>query len=410
MGSCDVAIIGGGIVGLSTAFALAERFPHLAVAVFEAEDRLAAHQSGRNTGVIHSGIYCKPGTQIARHCAVGREALFRFCAEQGVPHERCGKLIVALRDEQLPGFHQLVHRARALGLNDLRLLDPAEIRDHEPHVAGKAGLYVGEAGLVDFAQVTRTLAVLVQRRGGRILTGARVHAVRRATRELLVETEHGPFSCGLLINCGGMFADRVARRCGVDPRLQIVPFQTVFHELRAEQPTPVRNLVYSVPPPGVAYLGLHFVRTLAGTVEVVRNPSFVHKREGYGPVNFALDDTCEMWRYSGFWRMVYRYGRASIRENRKLAGRGLLRAVAAALPSAGVQEVRWRRAGVHAQAIDPSGEPVHDLRVLEVERMIHVLNAPSPAATASLSIGRTLADAAARQLGRPQTIIAARPA
>ncbi len=408
-GSSDVAIIGGGIIGLSAALALSERFPWLSLTVLEASHRVATQQSGRNTGVVHTGIYCKPGTRMLRHCVEGREPLFRFCAEQGVPHERCGKLIVAVHDHQLHGFHQLVQRAQALGVRG-RLLDASQIRDYEPLVAAKRGLHVPDSGIADFAQVARTFAALVRKRGGTIRTSSAVLAVRPSNGEMVLETAAGTVRAGLVMNCAGIHADRVARLCGLEPGVQIVPFQTVFHRLQAMNPRPIRNLVYTVPPPGVAYLGLHVVRTLAGPIEVVPNPSFVHKRQGYDRFNFALDDAIEMWRYRGFWRMVVCYGRASIRENAKLAGGGLQRAVETLLPGAGVEKVAWSRAGIHAQAVAANGEPVHDLHVVEAPRMIHVLNVPSPGATASLSIGRTLAEAAARQIGRPRTAVAVRTA
>jgi L-2-hydroxyglutarate oxidase len=410
MPSCDVAIIGGGIVGLAGALALSERFPYLSVMVLEADRRLAAHQSGRNTGVIHSGVYCKPGSLMARHCLDGREALFRFCAEHGVPHERTGKIIVATRDEQLPGLQELEQRARLMGLKGARELEVGEIREYEPHVAAKAGLLVRDAGIVDFGHATRTMAKVVEQRGGMVRTGARVLAVHSRTQELVLETEHGEVHCRMLIASAGLQADRVARMCGINPKLQIVPFQTAFFELSAK-PSPVRHLVYTVPAPGLPYLGLHLARSLAGRIEVVANPAIVHRRDGYVRWNFDLADTLRMWRYRGFWRMVFKHGKTSIRENRRYSSIGRLRReIESIVPEVRIEDLRWSRAGVHAQAVAPNGDPIHDLHVLEAPRMIHVLNAPSPSATSCLSIGRALAALAAKNLDRPRTVVAARTA
>jgi L-2-hydroxyglutarate oxidase len=393
----DVAIIGGGIVGLATAMALTSRRP-LRLVVLEAEDRLAAHQSGHNSGVIHSGLYYKPGSLKARNCVAGREAMYHFCQCHGIPHRRCGKVVVATRDDELPALDELERRGRANGLQGLCRLSPAEIRAHEPHVAGIAGLYVAETGIVDYVQVAQAFAGLVQQAGGRIQIGARVTRVSWQPNGLLLASTRGPVSCRSLIACAGLRADRVARRCGIDPGIQIVPFRGEYSELVPKRRFLVKSLVYPVPDPRFPFLGVHFTRTIHDAVEAGPNAVLALKREGYRPWAVSLRDALPMAFSPGFWRLAGKYWKTGVGEvYRTMNRRALVRALQRLVPELQPGDLRPAGAGVRAQAVTPNGALVDDFHIIEAERMIHVLNAPSPAATASISIGETIADMAARR-------------
>jgi L-2-hydroxyglutarate oxidase len=395
----DVAVIGGGIVGLATALALTERY-HPSLVVLEAEDHLAAHQTGHNSGVIHSGLYYKPGSLKATNCVEGRAAMYRFCQDNGVAHERCGKIVVALDADQLPALDELERRGRANGLRGIARLDAAGLREHEPHVAGVAGLHVPETGIVDYVQVAEVYARKVRERGGEIVLGARLRRCHRSTDELTLETTRGEVTCGHLINCGGLQCDRVARICGVDPQLQIIPFRGEYYELKRSRWSLVRNLIYPVPDPRFPFLGVHFTRMIHGGVEAGPNAVLAFRREGYCFYSFELRDVMEMARFPGFWRMAAKYWRTGLGEVvRSLSKLAFWRALRRLLPALEMDDLHPAGSGVRAQAVEPTGALVDDFRIREAERMIHVLNAPSPAATASLSIGNTIAALAERRFG-----------
>ena len=396
---CEIAVVGGGIVGLATAFALVQD-GHRSVIVLEAEERLAAHQSGHNSGVIHSGLYYAPGSLKARNCVAGREAMYRFCAEHGIAHERCGKLVVAIDTRELPGLDELERRGRANGLVGLRRLGPEEIREREPHVVGRAGLLVEDTGIVDYIEVTGTLAALVRQGGGDVRTGVRVLGAARNGDGRVLETTRGELRCRALVNCGGLQADRIARRCGVDPGLRILPFRGDYYELVPERCHLIRHLVYPVPDPRFPFLGVHFTRMIRGGIEAGPNAVLALKREGYGRWSFSAADTLEMSLYRGFWRMGARYWATAIGEiHRSFSKRAFLHALRRLVPGLQGSDIRRAGAGVRAQAVDPQGLLVDDFRIVEGERMIHVLNAPSPAATAALSIGQAIAGMAERSFG-----------
>jgi L-2-hydroxyglutarate oxidase len=393
----DVAIIGGGIVGTATAMALVRRPRPLRLIVLEAEERLAAHQTGNNSGVIHSGLYYKPGSLKARNCVEGREAMYRFCQEHGIPHERCGKLVVATAPGELPALEELERRGRANGLQGLRRLDAAGLKEHEPAVEGIAGLHVPETGIVDYTAVTTAYARLVVEGGGEIRTGARVVGFGRAPDGLTLETTAGPFEARALINCAGLQSDRVARLCGVEPGVIIVPFRGEYYELTKEREGLVRNLVYPVPDPRFPFLGVHFTRMIHGGVEAGPNAVLAFRREGYRRTSFSTRDTVQMLGYPGFWRMAAKYWRMGLGEMyRSASKKAFVKALRALIPALGEGDVRPGGAGVRAQALDREGRLLDDFHIVEADRMIHVLNAPSPAATASISIGRSIAEMAAR--------------
>jgi len=398
--SWDVVIIGGGIVGTATGMAIGCRPGRPRVLILEAEGRLAAHQTGNNSGVIHSGLYYRPGSLKARNCVEGREAMYRFCQEHGIPHERCGKLVVATSAEQMPALEELYRRGVANGLQDLKRLEAAELKEYEPAVAGIAGLHVAETGIVDYTAVTNTFARLVADAAGEVRTGARVTAVRRQDGGLVLETTAGAVAARTLINCAGLQSDRVARLCGVEPGVKIIPFRGEYYEIVKDRQGLVRNLIYPVPDPRFPFLGVHFTRMIRGGIEAGPNAVLAFRREGYARTSFSARDTLEMLGYPGFWRMAGRYWRMGMEEMyRSASKKAFVKALRGLVPELREEDVHPSGAGVRAQALDPGGSLLDDFRIVEAEGMIHVLNAPSPAATASISIGRAIAGMAAKSFG-----------
>ena len=394
----DFAIIGGGIVGLATAYALTQS-SSASLAVLEAEPALALHQTGHNSGVIHSGLYYRPGSLKARLCVEGRRLLYRFCHDHAIAHEQCGKVIVATEPEEIARLDQLEARAAANGLEGVRRLTPDQLRHYEPHAVGLAALLVPETGIVDFVAVARRLAELVRERGGQVHTVCRLLACRADTGRLVLDTTWGTIRCRGLINCAGLYADRVARLCGVEPGVQIIPFRGEYYELVPEQRHLVRNLIYPVPDPRFPFLGVHFTRLIHGGVEAGPNAVLALHRQGYRRTRFSFRDTFELLRYRGFWRMTARYWRPGLTElRRSLSRRSFARALQRLIPEIEPADLIPAPAGVRAQAVTPAGELLDDFAIAEADRMIHVVNAPSPAATASLSIGRTIADMALNKI------------
>jgi L-2-hydroxyglutarate oxidase len=400
MATADLVVVGGGIVGLATALAATRRLPGRSVLVLEKEPRLAAHQTGNNSGVIHSGLYYRPGSLKASNCVRGRELLERFCSDHGVPFERCGKLVVATRPEQVGALEELERRGRANGLDGLVRLGPDGLRDREPHVAGVAGLQVLETGIVDYVRVAEAYADEIRRGGGGLLTGTRLRRVRRLAGELLLETSAGELRCRFLVNCAGLHSDRVARRCGVDPGVRIVPFRGEYYELTPDRCHLIRHLVYPVPDPAFPFLGVHFTRMIRGGVEAGPNAVLALKREGYSRFSFAPVDTLSTLLWPGFWRLARRFLRTGLAEQwRSLSKAAFVRALAELVPEITAVDVRRSGAGVRAQALDRHGNLLDDFCLVDAERMVHVLNAPSPAATASLAIGETIAERVLERFG-----------
>ncbi len=395
----DFAVVGGGIVGLATARALAAR-SGLSLVVLEAEGRLALHQSGRNSGVVHSGLYYRPGSLKARLCREGGEALLRFCAERGVPHERPGKLVVAAAAADLPRLDELERRGRANGLTGLERLRPEELFEREPHAAGAGALWVPQTGVVDFARVCEALAAQVRAAGGEVRTGARLEAARAAAGGWALETSAGTVGCRFLVACAGLQADRVARLCGLEPGLAIVPFRGDYWRLVDGRRHLVRGLIYPLPDPELPFLGLHFTRRIDGAVEAGPNAVPALAREGYRRWSVSPRDLLALVGDGGFWRLARRHWRRGAAEVRRAWSRRAFAAAAARLvPEVGPEDFERAGCGVRAQAVERSGELVDDFRLLEGERALHVLNAPSPAATAALAIGRELAERVERAGG-----------
>lgn len=390
----DVTIIGGGIVGMATAMQLSQN-AKLSLLVLEAEDHLAAHQTGHNSGVIHSGIYYKPGSLKARNCTEGREAMYRFAEEHGISHDRCGKLIVATSPEELPQLETLEQRARANGLPDVRRLTKDEVKESEPHVAGLAGLHVPYTGIIDYKQVVSEYAKIVQSNGGEIRTKTKLKQVAKSPQEFTLQTASGEIRSKNLINCAGLQSDRVARMCGVDPHIQIIPFRGEYYEIIPQRQHLVRNLVYPVPDPRFPFLGVHFTRMIAGGVEAGPNAVLAFRREGYKFFDISIPDLLQYAGFGGFWRMVLKFWKTGMGEMyRSISKPAFVRALQKLVPELQEADVHRSGSGVRAQALAPDGKLLDDFSISEADRMIHVLNAPSPAATASISIGKTISEMA----------------
>lgn len=392
----DIIIIGGGIVGLATGKKLLEKRP-CRLRIFEAEDRLAAHQTGNNSGVIHSGLYYAPGSLKAHNCVSGREELYRFCAENGIPHDPCGKIVVAVTPAEIDRLHALEERGRANGLKGLRRLSAAELPEYEPFVRGQAGLLVPETGIVDFSNVCAVLARQIQEKDGQIQLHTRVTGIQPKNQTIILQTTQGEFETRYLINCAGLQSDRVARLSGCRPEVKIVPFRGEYYEFVPDKRFMVRNLIYPVPDPQFPFLGVHFTRMIDGRVEAGPNAVLAFQREGYAKLSFSLRDAAETLVYPGFWRIARKHWAMGLGEYyRSFSKAAFIKALQKMMPEMTAADLQPGGAGVRAQAVTPFGKLVDDFHIVDEERMIHVLNAPSPAATAALGIGEHVATMAVR--------------
>ena len=388
----EIIVIGGGIIGTATALSLKNKH-NLNIIIIEAEKELASHQTGNNSGVIHSGLYYKPGSLKAKNCTEGRELLYNFCEEYNIKFDRCGKLVVAIDKSQLAAMEELYNRGVANGLSGIKKLKAEEIKEYEPNVRGIAGLFVPQTGIVDYKKVTTKYGKIFLEKGGQIETDCKFLSLKNYNNELIVKTTKGEFKTKFLVNCGGLYCDVIAKLCGVNPGLQIVPFRGEYYKLKKEKEHLVKNLIYPVPDPRFPFLGVHFTRMINGGVEAGPNAVLAFKREGYLKSSFSLNDTARMFFYPGFWKMASKYYRMGIGEfYRSFNKNAFVRALQKLVPSIQMEDVEPGGAGVRAQALEASGKLVDDFRIVEANKMVQVLNAPSPAATASISIGRTIAD------------------
>lgn len=393
-----VTIVGAGILGLATARAFQQR--GVQVTVLEAEDGVARHQTGHNSGVIHSGLYYAPGSLKARLCTEGREALYRLCEREDVPHRRTGKLVVATSPEELPRLAELERRGRANGLDGIERWSGERIAERFPAVSGVAGLWVPQTGLVDFSQVARVLAEEVRRDGGTIRTGAQLLEVRRFPRELALETTSGPILTSNLVTCAGLQSDRVARLAGDDPEARIVPFRGEYYEVDAELVEKVPVPVYPVPDPRFPFLGVHLTPTMHGSLEAGPNAVLAFARHGYRWTRVRPGDVWDVASWPGFWRFAARHWKFGLDEMRRsVSKRRFVESLRRLVPEIALDDVRRGGAGVRAQALDRWGRLVDDFRFAWGDRTVHVVNAPSPAATASLAIGAEIAGLAGRRFG-----------
>ncbi|HKI77539.1 MAG TPA: L-2-hydroxyglutarate oxidase [Ignavibacteriaceae bacterium] len=388
----DIAIIGGGIVGTATALHLLKK-GNYKIVILEAEDHLAAHQTGNNSGVIHSGLYYKPGSLKARNCTTGREMMYRFCEENNIKHDKCGKLVVATNKNEVASLDELERRGKENGLKEIKRLSKEKLKEFEPHVNGIEGLFVGETGIVDYKDVVDAYSKLIKENGGEIKTNSRFKSLRKDGSELILETVSGEIRTKFLVNCGGLQSDRVAKLCGVEPGLQIVPFRGEYYKIKKEKEHLVNNLIYPVPDPKFPFLGVHFTRMINGGVEAGPNAVLAFKREGYKHSDISIPDILGMITYTGFWKMAAKHYKMGFHEfHRSFSKEAFVKALQKLIPEIQYDDIYREGAGVRAQALEPDGKLVDDFRIIEGNKMVHVLNAPSPAATASLSIGETISE------------------
>ena len=387
----DCIVIGGGIVGLSSALAVLERAPEARIVVVEKEHRCAAHQTGHNSGVIHSGLYYKPGSLKARYAVEGNRALREFCSAHGIAHEICGKVVVATSAAEIGPLEELHRRGSANGLR-VRRIGREELREIEPHAEGIAALHVPEAGIVDYRQVAEAFARLITQRGGEILLGTRVRDVREDAAEVIVETDSGPLSPHFLVNCAGLYSDRIARLSGIDPGAQIVPFRGEYYDLLPESRGLVRGMIYPVPDPAFPFLGVHLTRSIDGGVHAGPNAVLALRREGYRKTDVNAAEMMETLTFGGFWRLAGRHWQEGAKEVlRSVSKRAFVKSLQKLVPAVAIDDLGPGSAGVRAQALGRDGRMIDDFRIVGGPRSAHVCNAPSPAATACIPIGRHIA-------------------
>ena len=396
----NVIIVGGGIVGLAVGLEITQRFPRLRLLLLEKEPRVGRHQSGHNSGVIHSGVYYKPGSLKAKLCVTGAAAMVEFCREHAIPHQVCGKVIVATHEEEFPRLEELRRRGDANGLTGLQSIGPEELREIEPNASGLRALVVPATGITDYAAVCDKYAEIITARGETILTSTEVTGIKRYGDEITVETSRGAFSGKSLINCAGLFSDRISRMAGDDPQVMIVPFRGEYYDLIPERSSLVRSLIYPVPDPRFPFLGVHFTRRISGSVDAGPNAVLAFRREGYKRTDFNLRDLGSSLIFPGFWRMAAKNWRSGLDEfHRSFSKPAFVRALQRLVPEVGDEDLVPGGSGVRAQALTREGALVDDFQFVPSGRMLHVLNVPSPAATASLLIGRTIVSTAADGLG-----------
>ncbi|GAJ41319.1 L-2-hydroxyglutarate oxidase [Saccharococcus caldoxylosilyticus] len=386
-----IAVIGGGIVGLAAAYALKQADSSVEITIMEKESRWGAHQTGHNSGVIHSGIYYKPGSYKARFARLGGEMLIHFCRQYGVPFERCGKVIVATNEQELPLLKNLYHRGLKNGL-DLELIDQDRLRDFEPHISGIEAIRVKETGIVDYTKVCETIVSLLKDAGAELLLNTEVERIVESSLKVDVITNRGARSFDFAVNCAGLHSDRIARASGIITDLKIVPFRGEYYKLRPEKRYLVKNLVYPVPNPQFPFLGVHLTRMINGEVEVGPNAVLGFKREGYKKTDIDAKDVLDIFSFKGFWKLAFKYWREGMEEMvRSYSKKAFLKNLQRLLPEVEMDDLIPTTAGVRAQALRADGTLVDDFYIINTKRTVHVLNAPSPAATACLPIGEEIA-------------------
>jgi len=389
----DLLIIGAGIVGLATALEATRRFPKMRLVIVEKESHVAAHQTGHNSGVIHSGLYYKPGSLKARNCVAGAESMKRFCSENGIPFEECGKLVIATGAEEVPRLEALHERGNANGVPGLRMMGREQFREFEPHCEGLRALHVPSTGIVDYIAVAQKYAELIRQAGGEIVLRAQVIGLRDDNGGNIVETQAGAFRARYVVNCAGLYSDAITRMAGIEINLEIVPFRGEYYEVRPERRHLIRNLIYPVPDPRFPFLGVHFTRRVNGSVEAGPNALLAFRREGYNGAAPDMNEAVEMLRFPGFWKMARKYWRMGMAEQyRAWVKPAFTKALQKMVPELQESDLAPGGSGVRAQAVDAKGNLVDDFHFVHSGRMIHVCNVPSPAATASLEIGREIVE------------------
>jgi (S)-2-hydroxyglutarate dehydrogenase len=397
----DFAIIGGGIVGLSAAMSLGQSNPHAKILLLEKESHWAAHQTGNNSGVIHSGIYYKPGSFKAKFCRDGSRSMVAFCQEYGIAHEVCGKVIVATQEQELPLLESLYQRGLANGLEIAKISD-REVKEIEPHVSCLAGIRVYSTGIVDYKQVCQKYVELIKIQGGELCLNTKVEKILKTPQGYVLETNRGAFKANFIINCAGLHSDRVAKLAQVDPQAKIVPFRGEYYELKPEKRYLVKTLIYPVPNPNFPFLGVHFTRMIDGSVHAGPNAVLSFKREGYKKTDFNLRDFLDTATYSGFWKLAAKHADEGIQEIiRSFSKAAFVRSLQKLIPEVQSDDLIPTHAGVRAQALMGDGKLVDDFLIVRGHNTMHVCNAPSPAATSSIEIGKEIV----AQIPEPQNLL-----
>ncbi|MES2780902.1 MAG: L-2-hydroxyglutarate oxidase [Bacteroidota bacterium] len=390
----DIVVIGGGIVGLASAYSLLKEHPELKVAVLEKENILAAHQTGHNSGVIHSGLYYKPGSLKATNCINGYNMLLEFCRENSIPFDLCGKLVVATEEWELPLLDNLYKRGLENGLNNIKYVEAEDIQQYEPHLeGGLKALHVPYTGIIDYTEVCIKLAEWVEKWGGKVFTNCKAEDIEEYSNFMVIKTNTQSFETKMLVNCAGLYCDKVAQMAGEKLDTRIIPFRGEYYMLKPEKRHLVKNLIYPVPDPNFPFLGVHFTRMIDGGVEAGPNAVFAFKREGYHKTDVDFIELFESLVWPGFRKVAVKYWKTGIGEfYRSFSKTAFTNALRKFIPQIQEDDLIPAEAGVRAQACDREGGLLDDFKIIEKPRAIHILNAPSPAATSSLSIGKTIAE------------------
>jgi L-2-hydroxyglutarate oxidase len=404
----DIVVIGGGCVGLATAYKLNLKYPHLKIAVLEKESSVSAHQTGRNSGVIHSGIYYKPGSYKAKNCVEGRRELVAFAKEHGIKHDICGKIIVATEESELAHMNKVYNNGLANGVEDIRLIGPEEIKEIEPYCEGIAGIWVGCTGIIDYVGFSKKLAELIEQKfeGSKVFLNTEAKDFVKQDGTTIIKTNRGDFETKFLVACAGLQSDRIAKKEGTGTDSAIVGFRGDYYDLSEQGKKKVRNLIYPVPNPQFPFLGVHFTRMTNGEIECGPNAVFVFKREGYGKTDFNMTDTRQAFAYGGTWKFFAKHWRFGLDEYRGAFSKAyFLKRLQKLIPSLEMDDIVPGRAGVRAMALSKEGNMIDDFKIEAKGNAIHVLNAPSPAATAALAIGKAVEEMATEhfKLGTPVT-------
>ncbi|TVR77689.1 MAG: L-2-hydroxyglutarate oxidase [Chitinophagaceae bacterium] len=396
----DIIVIGGGIVGLSSAYKINKRFPHLKIAVLEKESEVGQHQTGRNSGVIHSGLYYKPGSYKAKNCVTGRRELVEFAKKYKVPHEVCGKIVVATKTTEIPFLEKIFSNGIANEVEGIEFIDSAQIKEIEPHCVGVRGIWVPCTGIISFKSVTKKLQELIQQSftQSEVLTGLKVKKIVKHNDYNEIITDKNSIKCKYIVNCAGLYSDKIAELDGLKRTSRIVGFRGDYYDLTEKGKEKVKNLIYPVPNPAFPFLGVHFTRMVDGTIECGPNAVFVFKREGYGKTDFHFGETMDALSYKGTWKLFMKHWQFGLDEyKRAFSKKMFLNRLKGLIPDLQADDIKPGRSGVRAMALGPDGAMIDDFEIRYNHNSLHVLNAPSPAATSGLAIGEEVANLAQKK-------------